>query len=62
MISAMYMHPTRATRSVVFCIVLTHWNNSPLGHIILIDFRANQSLLFLHNAACLAEKQHISIA
>jgi hypothetical protein len=30
-----------------------------LGHIILI--RANQSLLFLLNAACLAEKQQIPI-
>ena len=33
---------------------------APLGHIIL-GFRANQSLLFLLNAACLAEKQQIPI-
>jgi hypothetical protein len=32
---------------------------APLGHIILI--RANQSLLFLLNAVCLAEKQQIPI-
>jgi hypothetical protein len=31
---------------------------APLGHIILIS---NQSLLFLLNAACLAEKQQIPI-
>jgi hypothetical protein len=33
---------------------------APLGHIILIR-RANQSLLFLLNAACLAEKQQLPI-
>jgi hypothetical protein len=45
-------------------IVLAHWNNSPRVEIslhsdILFWFRANQSLLFLRNAACLAEKQQI---
>jgi hypothetical protein len=32
---------------------------APLGHIILV--RANQSLLLLLNAACVAEKQQIPI-
>ena len=46
--------------------MLAHWNNSPQvdmsllsGHNILIP--SKQSLLFLLNAACLAEKQHIPI-
>jgi hypothetical protein len=44
------------------CIVLAHWKNSPqidMSHNsdILSWFRANQSLFFLVNAACLAEKQ-----
>ena len=43
-------------------IVLAHWNNSLwidmwLHLDTLFWFRANQSLLFLLNAACLAEKQ-----
>jgi hypothetical protein len=47
-------------------IVLGHWNNSPrvdmsLHSDTLSWIRANQSLLFLLNAVCLAEKQHISI-
>jgi hypothetical protein len=47
-------------------IVLAHWNNSPrvdmsLHSDTLFWFRANQSLLFLLNAACLAEKQQIPI-
>jgi hypothetical protein len=47
-------------------IVLVHWNNSPrvdmsLHSSTLFWFRANQSLLFLLNAACLAEKQEIPI-
>ena len=47
-------------------IVLSHWNNSPrvdmsLHSDRLFWFRANRSLLFLLNAACLAEKQQISI-
>jgi hypothetical protein len=46
-------------------IVLGHWNNSPrvdmlLNSDTLFWFRANQSFLFLLNAACLAEKQQIS--
>ena len=44
------------------CIVLAHWNNSPrvdmtLQSDRLSGFQANQSLLFLSNAACLVEKQ-----
>ena len=40
-----------------FYIVLAHWNNSPrvdmsLHQDTLFSFRANQSLLFLLNAAC----------
>jgi hypothetical protein len=35
---------------------------APLGHSILIDrYQANYYFLFLDNAACLAEKQQISI-
>jgi hypothetical protein len=52
------------TRWVVFLIVLAHWNNSPRVDMLLhsdtlVWFRANQSLLFLINAACLAEKRQI---
>ena len=47
-------------------IVLAHWNNSPRIDISLhLDtlsrFWANQSLLFLLNAVCLAEKPQIPI-
>jgi hypothetical protein len=47
-------------------IVLAHWNNSlredmSLHSDTLFWFRANQSLLFLLNAVCLAEKQQILI-
>ena len=47
-------------------IVLAHWNNSPRVDMMLHSdtlfwFRANQSLLLPLNAACLAEKQQISI-
>ena len=47
-------------------IVLDHWNNSPwvdmsLYSDLLFWFWANQSLLLLLNAACLAEKQQILI-
>jgi len=47
-------------------IVLAHRNNSPLLDMSLHPdtlswFRANQSLLFLRNAACLAENQQIPI-
>ena len=47
-------------------IVLAHWNNSPridmsLHLDTLFWFRSNQSLLFLLNAACLAEKKQIPI-
>jgi hypothetical protein len=46
--------------------VLAHWNNSSrvdmsLHSDTLFWFRANQSLLFLRNAASLAEKQQIPI-
>ena len=46
--------------------MLTHWNNNPridmsLYSDTLFWFRANQSLLFLLNAACLAEKHQIPI-
>ena len=49
-----------------FVLVLVHWNNSPrvdMSHHsdTLFWFRANQSLLFLLNNVCLAEKQQISI-
>ena len=45
-------------------IVLAHWSNSPRVDMsphsdTLSWFRANQSLLLLLNAACLAEKQHM---
>ena len=47
-------------------IVLAHWNNSPRIDMsphsdTLSWFRANQSLIFLLNAACLVEKQQIPI-
>ena len=47
-------------------IVLAHWNNSPRVDMLLHSdtlfwFIANQSLLFLLNAACLADKQQIQI-
>jgi hypothetical protein len=47
-------------------IMLAHWNNSQqvdmsLHSDTLVWFRANQSLLFLLNAVCLAEKQQIPI-
>ena len=46
--------------------MLAHWNNSlridMLPHSDMLSwFRANQSLLFLLNAACLVEKQQIPI-
>ena len=54
------------TRLSWICIVLAHWNNSwridmsPHSDT-LFWFRANHYLLFLLNAAWLAEKQQISI-
>ena len=53
------------TLSWIF-IVLAHWNNSPrIDMSPYLDklswFRSNQSLLFLLNAACLAEKQQTPI-
>ena len=36
-------------------------HDAPLGQSILSRFRANQSLLFLLNAACITEKQQIPI-
>jgi hypothetical protein len=58
------LHETN-TLSWIF-IVFVHWNNSPRGNMLLHSdtlswFRANQSLLLLLNAACLAEKQQIPI-
>ena len=49
---------------VGFYIVLAHWNNSPridmsLHSDTLFWFTANQSLLFLLSATCLAEKHQI---
>jgi len=58
---------TRPTLLVYyFFIVLAHWNNSPRidmsPHLDTLSwFRPHQSLLFLFNTACLAEKQHIPI-
>jgi hypothetical protein len=48
-------------------IVLAYWNNSPrvdmsLHSDTLFRFQANPFLLFLFNAACLAEKQQIPIS
>ena len=45
-------------------LVLAHWNNSPRVDMLphsdtLFRFRANKSLLFLLNTACLAEKQQM---
>jgi hypothetical protein len=62
MMSALYWANTLSWN----IIVLAHWNNSPwedmsLHSDTLFWFWANQSLLFLLNAACLAEKQHIPI-
>ena len=53
------------TLSWIF-IVLAHWNNSPWTDMsihsdTLFWFWANQFLLFLINAECLAEKQQIPI-
>jgi hypothetical protein len=47
-------------------IVIAHWNNSPWVDMSLHSdtsfwFQANQSLLFLLNASCLAEKLQIPI-
>ena len=57
---------TFCTRLKLFLIVLFHWNTSPRIDMsphsdTLFWFRANQSLLFLFNAAFLAEKQQIPI-
>ena len=46
--------------------MLAHWNKIPrvdmsLHSDTLFWFRANQSLLFLFNAACLADKQQMPI-
>ena len=55
----------RSTFSWIF-IVIAHWNNSSWIDMsphsdTLSWFRANTSLLFLLNVACLAEKQQIPI-
>ena len=47
-------------------IMLAHWNDIPRVDMLLHSdtlfwFRANQSVLLLLSAACLAEKQHIPI-
>ena len=57
---------TRPTRLVGFLLVIAHWNNSLRIDMsphsdTLSRFRANQSLLFLLNAARLAEKQQIQM-
>ena len=54
---------TRPTPLVGFFIVLAHWNNSPRvdmsPHLDTLSwFQTNKSLLFILNAACLAEKKH----
>jgi hypothetical protein len=56
---------TRPTHLVKIFIVLAHWNNSLWVDMSFHSdklpwFRANQSSLFLLNAACLAEMQQIS--
>jgi hypothetical protein len=49
------------TLSMIF-ILLAHWNNSPrVAMSPHSDTLANQSLLFLLNVVCLAEKQQIPI-
>ena len=58
---------TRLTHLCGCFIALAHWNNSPqidiLPHSdILSWFRANHSLLFLLNNACLSERQQIHIS
>ena len=60
---------TRSTSLVMhswILIVLVHWNKSSWVHMFLYSdtlswFRANQSLIFLMNTTCLAEKQQIPI-
>jgi hypothetical protein len=57
---------TRTNTLSLICIVLAHWNNSPQVYMsphsyTLSWFQANQSLLFLLNAVCKAEKQQIPI-
>jgi hypothetical protein len=54
-------------QKLFICIALVHYNNSPridmLAHLDPLSwFRANQSLLFLLNVACLAERQQIQIS
>ena len=58
---------TRPTLFVEIIIVLSHWSNSlQIGMSLHLDtlswFKANQSLLLLLNAACLAKKQPIPIS
>ena len=50
-----------------FYIVLAHWDNIPRLDMLLhwdtlFPFQANQSLLFLFNAACFTEKQQMPIS
>ena len=57
---------TRPTRLFWIFILLAHWNNSTWvemsPHLDTLSwFQANQSLLFLLNAACLVEKQLYSL-
>jgi hypothetical protein len=58
---------TRPTLFVEIIIVLAHWsNNLQVGMSLRLNtlswFKANQSLLLLLNAACLAKKQQIPIS
>ena len=58
---------TRPTLFDEIIIVLAHWSNSlQVGMSLHLDtlswFKANQSLLLLLNAACLAKKQQIPIS
>ena len=59
-----YLYKTN-TLSLIF-MVLAHWNNSPRINLsppsdTFAWFWVNQSLLFLLNAACLAEKHQMQI-
>ena len=61
-----YTHVSYTGSCEPLVIILAHWNNSPRVDMLrrsdtLSRFRANQSLLFLLFAACLAEKQSIQI-
>ena len=62
MMSALYL-----TNMLSLILFIVHWNNSSkvdmsLHSDTLSWFWTNHSLLFLHNAACLVEKQQIPIS